>query len=80
MRKNNVTLIILLLLGLFIGSILGQLLAPIEYLSFLTKSAQISWEPKADFEVIRYDISIHIKLNAISILGVIGSFWLYRKL
>jgi hypothetical protein len=80
MKKSNLTLIIFLIIGLFTGIIVGQLLAPVPSLSFLTKSAQITWQPKADLQVLKYDISLQVKLNLCSILGLIGAFLVYRKL
>lgn len=80
MKKTNFTLFLFLLLGLLAGSIVAQLLAPVEWLSYLTKSAQITWEPKADLNIVKYDLYIQVKLNAISILGIVLAFWIYRRL
>jgi uncharacterized protein YneF (UPF0154 family) len=80
MKKNNITLIVCLIIGLITGIIVGQLLEPVPSLSFLTKSAQISWEPKADLEVLKYEFHLQVKLNLCSILGLVGAFFIYRKL
>jgi hypothetical protein len=80
MKKSNLTLIIFLIIVLVTGIIVGQLLAPVPSVSFLTKSAPITWEPKADLQVLKYDISLQVKLNLCSILGLIGAFLVYRKL
>lgn len=80
MKKNNLTLILFLVIGLITGIIVGQLLASVPTLSFLTKSAEINWKPEADLQVLKYDISIVVKLNLCSILGLAGGFFLYRKL
>lgn len=80
MKKNTWTLLLFLLIGLIAGTIVSQLLAPVPSLSFLTKSADISWHPKADLQIIKYDFYIQVKLNLISILGLICSIWIYRKL
>jgi hypothetical protein len=79
-KKSNFTLLLFILLGLVAGTIAGELLAPVSWLSFLAKSAQISWEPKADLLAIRYDMSIQIRLNVLSLLGIAGAVWLYRKM
>ncbi|MDF2668389.1 MAG: hypothetical protein K0R67_695, partial [Paenibacillus sp.] len=42
MKKNSLTLFIFLLLGLLTGAIFTQLLGSVDWLSFLTRSAQIS--------------------------------------
>lgn len=80
MKKNSITLFVFVLLGLLTGAIFTQLLSSVEWLTFLTRSAQIAWEPSADFNVVKYDISLHIKLNLISIVSVGLAIWIYRKL
>jgi uncharacterized protein YneF (UPF0154 family) len=80
MKKNNVTLIIFLIVGLFAGSIIAKLLQPIEALAFLAQSAEFAWEPKADLDFLKYDLKFQIKLSLISILGLIAGFWIYRKI
>ncbi|GIP31360.1 DUF4321 domain-containing protein [Paenibacillus sp. J2TS4] len=80
MKKNTLTLILFLLIGLIAGAIITQLLAPVQALSFLTKSADIVWQPKADLQIIKYDLYFQIKLNLVSILGIVLAIWIYRKL
>jgi hypothetical protein len=79
-HKSNITLILFILIGLLAGSIIGQLLSEINGLAFLAKSAQISWEPKADLQAIAYDIHVVFKLNLISLFCVIAAIWIYRKI
>lgn len=80
MKKNTFTFILLLIIGLVAGALVGQLLTPVSALSFLTKSVELSWQPKADLLVLKYDLDIQLKLNLLSIAGLAASFWLYRKL
>ena len=80
MKKNTWTLIIFLLLGLLTGSLVAELLSPVPALQFLTKSAQITWEPRADLNILKYDLSLQVKINLASILGLCLAFWIYRKL
>ncbi|CAN7330676.1 DUF4321 domain-containing protein [Paenibacillus sp. LjRoot153] len=80
MKKNTFTLIIFLIVGLITGVIIGQLLAPVPALAFLTKSVEISWEPKADLQVVKYQFDLLVKLNLCSIIGLVGAYLLYRKL
>lgn len=80
MKKNTLTLIVILLVGLLAGSILSQLLEPVHSVSFLTKSAEINWHPKADLQLVKYDVFIQIKVNLISIAGLAAAIWIYRKL
>jgi len=80
MKKNNFTLIIFLVTGLLLGTILSQLVASVPWLSFLSKSAEINWQPRADLQVIRYDLQFTVRLNLASILGLAAAFFMYRKL
>jgi hypothetical protein len=79
-KKNNWTLAAFLLVGLLTGTILGKILSPLEGLAFLSQTADLSWQPKGDFEIITYDISIRFELSLLSLLGLIGGFWLHQKL
>jgi hypothetical protein len=79
-KKNTLTLLIFLIFGLLLGSILGELLSTVKGLQFLTKSSEIRWEPMADLNVIQYDLKFLVKLNLISIIGLLAAIWLYRKL
>lgn len=80
MKKNNVILLIFLLVGLLTGTIISQLLEPYAVFYFLTKSAAVTWEPRADLNILKYDLYLQVKINLASILGLIGAFWIYRKL
>lgn len=80
MVKSNWTFIIFIFIGLLAGVIIGELLSGVEWLAFLLKSAQISWQPKGDFVVLKYDFDFQVKLNLISILGIVFAIWIYRRL
>lgn len=80
LKKSNFVLVLFLLIGLLGGSLVGELLASVQGLSFLAKSTAIRWEPKADLNVFQYDLRFLVKLNLAGILGVIAAFWLYRKI
>ncbi|MDF2926349.1 MAG: hypothetical protein K0R57_5263 [Paenibacillaceae bacterium] len=80
MKKNTFTLIVFIVLGLLAGSIMSQLLADVEALSFLLRSSDISLNPAADLQAVSFDIEFEIRLNLISLLGVAGAIWVYRKL
>jgi len=80
MKKSGFTLALFLLLGLLAAAIVTQLLASVPWLGFLTNSAQIKWEPKADLNVINYDLRIQVKLNVISLLSIIAAVWIYRRM
>ncbi|MCR8644148.1 DUF4321 domain-containing protein [Paenibacillus sp. N1-5-1-14] len=80
MKKNYFILFLFIVIGLVVGIIIGELLAPVKALSFLTKSVGFSWEPKADLNVIKYNIDFEVKLNLCAVIGLAGAIWLYRKL
>lgn len=80
MKKNSLTLIIFLLIGFMAGAIATRVLEPVPALKFLTESAEISWHPKADLHMLQYDLAFQVRLNLISILGLVASIWIYRKL
>lgn len=78
MPKNTIVFILLMVIGLLFGSIIGEILSP--WVPFLSASKAITWEPKADLDIFKYDFFIQVKLNLASVLGLILSFWIYRKL
>ncbi|WP_058302217.1 DUF4321 domain-containing protein [Gorillibacterium timonense] len=80
MKKTNLTLTLFLILGLMTGLILTELLASVKGIGFLTNAAEIYWHPKADFQVLKYDINLTIRLNLLCIAGMVGAFLIYRKL
>ena len=80
MKKNAWILILFLLIGWVAGTIVSQLLSPVKALQFLTESVYLTWEPKADLDIIKYDFHLQVKLNLIGIIGLIGAFSVYRKL
>ncbi|GAA0355144.1 DUF4321 domain-containing protein [Bacillus horti] len=78
MQKNTVVFIIVLLIGVIVGSIIGDILSP--WVPFLATSKAITWEPKADLELLKYDFFIQVRLNLASILGLVVAIWIYRRL
>ncbi|MFD2670490.1 DUF4321 domain-containing protein [Marinicrinis sediminis] len=79
-KKNTWTLILFLCMGCLAGVILSELLSNVSALSFLIKTADMVWEPKADLNLIKYDLYIQVKLNLLTMLTIAVAFLLYRKL
>jgi len=79
-KKNTLMLLLFLLIGWVAGTIIGKLLEPVQALHFLTQPVYLTWEPKADLDILKYDISLQVKLNLIGIIGLVCAFWIYRKL
>lgn len=80
MKKNNWTLLLFLLLGVLAGAIFTMLLASVESFDFFTNYVELNWEPKANLQVIQYDIQMKIQFNLLSLIGIIGAYFLYRRL
>lgn len=80
MKKNVGMLLLFLLLGWLVGAWIAIALEPVQSLSFLTASKVIKWSPQADLNIISYDFTIQMKLCLLSLLTMIISVWLYRKL
>lgn len=79
MRRNNLTLILFVFIGLLAGTIIGELLSQISALAFLTKSTGITLEPKVNLQAFKFDLYLEFRLNLITILGIATALWLYRK-
>jgi len=78
MGKETLTLVLLLICGLLCGSIVGEILSP--WLPFLTKSKVLTWSPAADLEVLKYDLTLQVKLNLASVGGLALAFWIHRRM
>ena len=78
MGKETFTLVLLLICGLLCGSIVGELLSP--WLPFLTKSKVLTWSPAADLEILKYDLTLQVKLNLASVGGLALAFWIHRRM
>ncbi|MWV46728.1 DUF4321 domain-containing protein [Paenibacillus sp. HJL G12] len=80
MKKNIGILLLFILLGWLAGAWIAKALEPVQALSFLTASTPIKWSPQANLDIISYDITIQMKLSLLSLIGIIVSVWLYRRL
>jgi hypothetical protein len=79
MKQRYVLLFLYLFLGLLAGSLLAHLLAPVKGVSFLTESLELSWQPKGNFDFLKYELSIAVKISLLSLLGMAAGIWFYRK-
>ncbi|MCM3632450.1 MULTISPECIES: DUF4321 domain-containing protein [Paenibacillus] len=80
MKKNKWTLLLLILLGLLAGSLISYWLESVPGLSFLTNAITTDWSPSFDFHVISLDLSLHVNVSLLSIVGMVVAIWWYRKL
>ncbi|WP_126427949.1 DUF4321 domain-containing protein [Brevibacillus marinus] len=76
--KETILLVVILTGGLLFGSIMGEVLSP--WLPFLQTSQTITWSPAADLEILKYDLTLQVKLNLASIGGLALAFWIFRKI
>ncbi|MBD2844620.1 DUF4321 domain-containing protein [Paenibacillus sp. IB182496] len=80
MKKNAWVLLLLIVLGLVGGALVAMWLESVPGLSFLTRTADLSWSPAADLLVVGFELSIRIEISLLSIIGAIVAVWLYRKM
>lgn len=79
MRKNGWLLALFVLIGLIGGSLLSDLLAPVAWLSWLTSTISLSWEPRADLNFITYDIQFGFYFSLMTFIGFVLAIWVYKK-
>ncbi len=72
-------LAVYLFIGLLTGSLIAYLLRDVQILSFLTKSMPISWSPQANFDFVKYEFYIQVRISLLSIIGLITAVWFYRR-
>lgn len=79
MRKNGWVLFLFIVLGLLAGALVGEWLAAVPGVSFLTKPITASISPTIDLYVMSFDLSLRFKVSLFSIIGAIIAIWIYRK-
>ena len=79
MKHRYGLLILFLIIGLLAGSLVAHLLSSIKAIEFLTKALTLSWSPKANLDFLMYEFDIRVKISLLSILGMIGAIWIYRR-
>lgn len=78
-KQSTAVLIVLLVIGLLLGSIVGDILSKLG-VPYIFESTQIRWSPSGDFVILAWDIDILVKINLASVLGLALVFYIYRKL
>ncbi len=80
--KNTWILIILILAGIVVGGLIGEIAAKSGGLWWLAYGQEFGLrEPLSlDLSVIKFSFSLLIKLNISSILGMILAIFVYRKI
>lgn len=80
-EKNIWILLVFILSGLVIGGLLGQLAESIDFLWWLSygQSFGLTEPIQLDLNVIQITFGLMLKINIASIIGVIISILIYRK-
>jgi hypothetical protein len=79
MKKGYSLLALYMFIGLLTGSLIAYLLRDVQILTFLTKSMPISWSPGADFDFVKYEFYIQVRISILSIIGLVTAIWIYRR-
>jgi len=78
-NKSTVVLVILLVVGLLLGNILGEVLSNLG-VPYIFDSVEVRWSPSGDLVVLAWDINILARINLASVLGLILTFYIFRRL
>jgi hypothetical protein len=79
MKKNNWTLLILIVSGLLTGTILAHAFNVWTGWSFLIQGLDLNWHPQANWGFIHFELNFGVQLNVGSIVGVIAAIWMFRR-
>ena len=82
MKKKGWICILFLLAGLVIGELIGQLASNVDFLWWLSYGEQFGiQEPLIlNLDVLKITFALTIKINIASIVGVIISLFVYKKM
>lgn len=81
-EKGTVILLIFILSGLVIGGLLGDLAKDVDFLWWLgyDESFGLDTPLKLDLNIIKLTFAISFKINIASIIGLIISIFIYKKI
>ena len=81
-EKNIWILLVFLLAGLVVGGLLGKLASEISWLWWLSYEQQFGLESPIvlDLSVIQLTFGLMFKINVASIIGMILSIFIYKKI
>ena len=82
MKGKTWILVLFILAGLVIGGLIGELASHIDFLWWLAYGNEfgISTPFVLDLSILKLTIGLMIKINIASIIGVIISMFIYRKM
>lgn len=81
-EKNIWVLLVFLLAGLVVGGLLGKLASEVSWLWWLSYEQQFGLESPIvlDLSVIKLTFGLMFKINVASIIGMILSIFIYKKI
>ncbi|NLY43650.1 MAG: DUF4321 domain-containing protein [Clostridiaceae bacterium] len=82
-ERNTGLLVLLILIGIVMGGLLGEFLSQFKYLSFLSYGKEFGMDMGRplflDLSVIKFSFAIAFNVNIASILGIIASIFVYKR-
>ena len=80
-EKNTLVFIIFILCGVVIGGLLGELSKSVDWLNWLSYGQSFGFSDPftLDLGVLQLTLGLMIKINIASIIGVVISIFIYRK-
>ena len=81
-EKNIWVLLVFLLAGLVVGGLLGKLASEVSWLWWLSYEQQFGLESPIvlDLSVVQLTFGLMFKINVASIIGMILSIFIYKKI
>lgn len=81
-EKNIWILLVFLLAGLVVGGLLGKLAASVPWLWWLSYEQQFGLETPfiLDLSVLKITFGLMVKINVASIIGMVLSIFIYKKI
>lgn len=80
-EKNTLVFIVFILCGIVIGGLLGELSRTINWLNWLSYGQAFGFSNPftLDLGVMQVTLGLMIKINIASIIGIVISIFIYRK-
>ena len=80
-EKNIWILLVFILSGLVIGGLLGKLAASVPWLWWLSYEQEFGTETPLilDFNILKLTFGLMLKINVASIIGMVLSIFIYKK-
>ena len=82
-REKNIWILILFILcGIVVGGLLGELASHVSFLSWLSYGEEFGLTSpiELDLSVIKITFALMFKINIASIIGIILSIFIYKKI